>query len=79
MSRVFLIISTVLRIGLSGCAPQPKSSLYQQLGAEQGIERIVNAFIKRIAKDKTILPYFAKSSVSHFRTAFLCMSNEVTS
>ncbi|RXE94317.1 group 1 truncated hemoglobin, partial [Pseudoalteromonas phenolica O-BC30] len=28
--------------------------MYQQLGAEQGIERIVDAFIKRIAKDKAI-------------------------
>ena len=71
MSRVFLIISAVLLIGLSGCASQPKSSLYQQLGAEQGIEHIVDAFIKRIAKDKAILPYFAKSSVSHFRAGFI--------
>ena len=71
MSKVFLIISVVLLIVLSGCASQPKSSLYQQLGAEQGIERIVDAFIKRIAKDKTILPYFAKSSVSHFRAGFI--------
>ncbi|TMO53903.1 group I truncated hemoglobin [Pseudoalteromonas phenolica] len=71
MRRVLFIIGALLIVSLSGCSSKPKLSLYQQLGAEQGIERIVDAFIKRIAKDKAILPYFAKSSVSHFRAGFI--------
>ena len=78
MSRVFLVISLVLLISFCGCASKPESSLYQQLGAEHGIEQIVDAFIKRIAKDKTILPYFAKSSVSHFRAGFISHMCEIS-
>lgn len=48
-----------------------KNSLYKKIGGHVVIERIVDAFIKRIAQDKDILPYFAKSSVSHFKQGFI--------
>ena len=35
--------------------------LYHSIGGDEGIERITDAFIKQIARDPDILPYFAKS------------------
>lgn len=49
---------------------QQTDSLYQDIGGQEGIERIVDAFVIRISRDKNILPYFAKSSVSHFKKGF---------
>lgn len=49
---------------------QQPDSLYQDIGGQEGIERIVDAFVIRISRDKNILPYFAKSSVSHFKQGF---------
>ena len=47
------------------------NSLYIELGEKEGIESVVNAFIKQIVKDKNILRYFAKSNVDHFRQGFI--------
>lgn len=75
----YLIIGLLL--SLSACqsivseTPTAKSSakptLYQELGGSNGIEGLVDEFIKNIGQDKTILKYFAKSSVSHFRQGFI--------
>lgn len=46
-------------------------SLYRALGQQQGIERLVNVFVKKLGQDKQIFPYFAKSSVSHFKQGFI--------
>jgi hemoglobin len=57
---------------ISSCANQQRDdNLYRALNGTQGIERIVNSFVKLIAADKQILPYFAKSSVSHFKHGFI--------
>ncbi|HET8807839.1 MAG TPA: group 1 truncated hemoglobin [Methylophaga sp.] len=52
---------------LSACASQPKTTLYEDLGGAPGIEAIVENFIKGIASDPEIFPYFADSHVSRFR------------
>lgn len=52
---------------LSACANPEKPTLYAQLGGDKGIDGIVDNFIKEIARDPEILPYFAKSHVSRFR------------
>ena len=59
---------------LIGCAlltSTEEHGLYENIGGQKGIETIVDAFIKKIPSDKDILPYFAKSSVSHFRKGFI--------
>lgn len=64
---IFILIFT-------GCSTKnitPDISLYQGVGGQKGIERIVEAFVDQIARDKNILPYFAKSSVSHFKQGFI--------
>ncbi|GAA5139700.1 group I truncated hemoglobin [Thalassotalea piscium] len=48
-----------------------QNNLYQALGQQQGIERLVSIFVKKLGQDKQIFPYFAKSSVSHFKQGFI--------
>ncbi len=47
------------------------ASLYERLGGEYGINKIVDNFISEIGRDKAILPYFAKSNVTRFRNQFI--------
>lgn len=47
------------------------SNLYFELGQQKGLESLTDAFIQRIAQDKQIMPYFAKSSVKHFKKGFI--------
>ncbi|MEX2332793.1 MAG: group 1 truncated hemoglobin [Pseudohongiella sp.] len=64
-----LALATVLT--LSACAmPQGSgadSSLYQALGAQQGIEQIADNFIMEIAYDPRVFDRFADSNVERFR------------
>lgn len=47
------------------------TNLYKALGEKAGIEKLVDAFVLRIAKDKQIISYFAKSNVDHFKQGFV--------
>ena len=58
-------------MGCSSTSVQQDDSLYHDIGGHEGIERIVNAFTHRIVQDKDILPYFAKSNVTHFKQGFI--------
>lgn len=72
----FIILTLQLSLGCSSSNNQELSKtetnnqLYHAIGAQEGINSLVDAFIKRIAQDKVILPYFAKSSVTHFKEGF---------
>ncbi|WP_125558643.1 group I truncated hemoglobin [Pseudoalteromonas rubra] len=56
---------------MGGCQSSTTPSLYQQIGGQAGLERLVDLFIQQIGRDKAILPYFAKANVSHFRQGFI--------
>lgn len=75
MNKVTLFLFfMIFSASLSGCSTtinNHQGSLYIQLGEEQGISRLVDSFIKELAKDKQVFPYFAKASVSHFRKGFI--------
>lgn len=62
--RLLIAFSLLL---LTACASQPKTTLYDDLGGAAGVDAIVENFIKGIAKDPEIFPYFADSHVSRFR------------
>lgn len=70
---VFISGCTLLTSDTKQATLQQESShqLYHDIGGDEGIERITDAFIKQIARDPDILPYFAKSSVSHFKQGFI--------
>ncbi|WP_157471022.1 group I truncated hemoglobin [Colwellia sp. PAMC 20917] len=67
----FIVLVLQLCLGCSSKNLVPSDELYQDIGGHQGIELLVDAFVKRIVKDKVILPYFAKSSVRHFKQGFI--------
>ncbi|MDP5137178.1 group 1 truncated hemoglobin [Rheinheimera baltica] len=52
---------------ISGCSQQSAPSLYQQLGAEAGIEAIVDGLLYEIEHDKRIVHHFADTDIARFR------------
>lgn len=69
---LYIIVLTLqFTIGCSTNNTEQSDQLYYDIGEQPGIEKLVNAFIKKIAKDEIILPYFAKSSVKHFKKGFV--------
>lgn len=46
-------------------------TLFEQIGGEQGNEKLVDAFINQIGNDPQTLVFFENSSVGHFRAGFL--------
>ncbi len=80
LSFFFIVVTLQLSMGCSSQRIEPENhhnhDLYTEIGGHEGIEKLVDAFVKRIARDKKILPYFAKASVKHFKEGFinhLCM------
>lgn len=66
-----IIILSQLFVGCSSKNVIQDNSLYHDIGGHEGIERIVNIFVQKIAQDKYMLPYFAKSNVTHFKKGFI--------
>lgn len=67
----FIILIVQLCIGCSTKGALERESLYNDIGGHPGITNLVNVFVKNIAHDKEILPYFSKSSVKHFKQGFI--------
>ncbi|WP_152087600.1 group I truncated hemoglobin [Pseudoalteromonas sp. A25] len=57
-------------IALPACQSSP-NSLYQQVGEQAGLEKLVDAFINQIGKDDVVFAYFKQTNVSHFRAGFI--------
>lgn len=69
-----IVSAGVLLAFLCGCTLTPSTrqvTLYDELGAEAGLAKIVDAFIENIGNDAQIFPYFADAKVSRFRDMFL--------
>ena len=65
-----LLFSLVLLL-TTACQSRQDASLYQQLGEQQGLERLVDAFINQIGHDQQVIHYFKDTNISHFRTGFI--------
>ncbi|MBZ9612270.1 group I truncated hemoglobin [Rheinheimera maricola] len=52
---------------LSGCSQRPESSLYQQLGGEDGIASITDGLLREIEQDQRIVHHFADTDIERFR------------
>ena len=62
----------LIALSLIACSSiQKPENLYQALNGEQGVEQLVDVFIKKLGNDPQIFPYFAKASVTHFRKRLL--------
>jgi hemoglobin len=62
----------LLAAGLAGaalaCAAPPwhETTLYQDLGGEQGVVRLVSAFLDRLAGDSRVAPFFVRTNLDRF-------------
>ncbi len=54
-------------LSLVACAGTPHTTLYDQLGGEPGIDRIVKNLIQNIGHDEQVFHYFAEANVKRFR------------
>lgn len=60
----FLITFILL---LPACSSVSNSSLYEELGGEQGVEAIVDGFLYQLGEDDRIIDFFAESNIDRFR------------
>lgn len=66
------IVSAYLTIVLlSACASHHQQSLYEQVGGEDAIAKISDAFIDEIQYDKQTLAFFLDSDIDRFREKFI--------
>ncbi|MCF6435568.1 group 1 truncated hemoglobin [Pseudoalteromonas sp. MMG022] len=65
-----LVVALLVMMSLSACQSAPQS-LYQRVGEQAGLERLVDAFINQIGQDDVVFHYFKQTNVSHFRTGFV--------
>lgn len=72
-SPTYLVLLLVLLLqGITACATQPQRDdwLYQSLGGQVGIERLVNRFLHRVADDERIVHYFYGIDISRLEQKF---------
>ncbi|OYW32387.1 MAG: group 1 truncated hemoglobin [Methyloversatilis sp. 12-65-5] len=77
MKNLRLLLSTSCLALLSGCAHiEPDVTLYQRLGGEPGIERIVSDFVDRFTTDPRTRDALDGIRVTHLKqsiTQFICL------
>lgn len=62
------LLLVVLSVALGACAVQPRGDrLYHELGGGPGIERLVDAFLLRLAADERVVDSFADTDIEAFR------------
>jgi hemoglobin len=73
------LLGIILLLTVSACSVTPQDTLFARLGGKEVIDDIAANFTRNIGKDTRVRPYFAKSSVTRFRTQFalhLCVIAE---
>ena len=66
MVKRSILIGACLAL-LLGCSTAPGPVLYQRLGAEEGINAIVDGLLFEIEHDERIVHHFADSDIGRFR------------
>lgn len=64
MVKYLLLIATLI---LTACQQKPESTLYQRLGAEAGVEKIVDGVLYGIEHDQNIVHHFEDTDIPRFR------------
>ena len=54
-------------LALTACQHSPESSLYQRLGGESGVEKIVDGVLYGIEHDQSIVHHFEDTDIPRFR------------
>lgn len=64
MVKYLLLLATLM---LTACQQSPETTLYQRLGGEAGVEKIVDGVLYGIEHDQSIVHHFADTDVPRFR------------
>jgi hemoglobin len=64
MVKYLVLIATLV---LTACQQQPATSLYQRLGGESGVEKIVDGVLSGIEHDPGIVHHFEDTDIPRFR------------
>ncbi len=64
MVKHLLLIAALL---LAACQQSPETTLYQRLGGEAGVEKIVDGVLYGIEHDQSIVHHFADTDIPRFR------------
>lgn len=64
MVKYLLLLVTLV---LSACQQSPETTLYQRLGGETGVEKIVDGVLYGIEHDQSIVQHFADTDIPRFR------------
>jgi hemoglobin len=65
--RRSILACALLLLAACNTTQKPDDSLYQALGAQPGIEQLVDAFLINLSNDPRISAQFRETKVSHFR------------
>ncbi len=64
MVKHLLLLATLV---LTACQQSPETTLYQRLGGETGVEKIVDGVLYGIEHDQSIVHHFADTDIPRFR------------
>jgi hemoglobin len=74
IARNFLILA----LSLSGVTAQADDTLYQQLGAQPGLVKLMDDFLPRLIADKRMGPFFKDSNQTHVKEQLILQICEVS-
>jgi hemoglobin len=60
-------LMAIMMLCLTACAGTEQTTLYDKLGGEAGVDKIVNNLVQNIGRDEQIFHYFAEANVKRFR------------
>ena len=64
MVKYLLLLATLV---LTACQQSPETTLYQRLGGEAGVEKIVDGVLYGIEHDQSIVHHFEDTDIPRFR------------
>ncbi|CAI3804579.1 group I truncated hemoglobin [Rheinheimera sp. MM224] len=64
MVKYLLLLATLV---LTACQQSPETTLYQRLGGETGVEKIVDGVLYGIEHDQSIVHHFSDTDIPRFR------------
>lgn len=64
---IFKTVIALICLSLTACVGSQQTTLYDKLGGESGIDKIVNNLVQNIGHDEQVFHYFAEANVKRFK------------
>ncbi len=65
--RLLFTVIILAALSVSGCASTQQQTLYDKLGGEAGVDKIVTHLVQNIGRDQQVFHYFAEANVKRFK------------